>query len=216
MIKAALFDMDGTILNTLDDLTISVNYALRTCGLPERTANEVRIFTGNGKNVLIHKSLPEGTSSEKEAEVLRVYEEYYNAHSSDHTAPYPGIKELLEKLKAEGIRLAVVSNKQEVDVIALADKFYGGLFDVVVGSRPGVPNKPAPDLPEIAMKELGVTPSEMVYVGDSDVDYKTAVNSKLPMITVLWGFRDRDMLEALGADTFAETAEDVYNIIMQH
>ena len=125
------------------------------------------------------------------------------------------MKELLIRLKEQGIRLAVVSNKQEVDVIALAERFYSGLFDVVVGSRPGVPNKPAPDLPRIAMKELGVEPEDMAYVGDSDVDYKTAVNSELPMITVLWGFRDRDMLEELGCTVFAETAEEVYNHIVK-
>ncbi len=211
--KAVVFDMDGTILDTLDDLADSVNHALEMYGFPKRRRNEVRAFLGNGMVRLVHLCVPDGTSEEVEAKVLKEHKRYYPLHSTDKTKPYDGITELLKYLKQKGIKTAVVSNKSDSNVQALVKKYFDGLFDVSVGARDGIPRKPASDLVNIALEELGVDKSDAVYIGDSDVDLATARNSGLKMITVLWGFRDRKMLEEHGAEVFVNTSKELEELL---
>lgn len=211
--KAVIFDMDGTILDTLDDLADSVNHSLKTYGFPPRSREEIRSFVGNGMAQLIRLSVPEGTSQEEEKKVLQEHKSYYPKHSSDKTKPYQGIEELLRSLKAKSLKTAVVSNKADSDVKALADKYFKGLFDSCIGSREGVPRKPAPDLVDIALKEMGVSKDDAVYIGDSEVDVETARRSGLRMITALWGFRSREELLEKGADNFVDTAEGLRRML---
>ena len=212
--KAVIFDMDGTILDTLDDLADSVNHSLEMHGFPERKREEIRAFLGNGMVRLVHLSVPEGTPAEDEAAVLEEHKRYYPRHSADKTKAYEGIPELLKALKQKGLKTAVVSNKSDPNVKALVKKYFDGLFDVSIGSREGVPRKPAADLVDIALNELGVEKKDAVYIGDSDVDLATAQNSGLKMITVLWGFRDRDVLEKAGAEVFADTAAELEDMLL--
>ena len=212
--EAVIFDMDGTILDTLDDLTDSVNHSLNCYGFPTRSREEIRSFLGNGMVRLIHLSVPDNTPEEKEALVLEEHKRYYPMHSADKTRPYDGIPELIRALKAKGIKTAVVSNKRDENVKALTERYFSGLFDVSVGARDGVPRKPAKDLVEIALKELNVEKLNAVYIGDSDVDVETAKNSGLDMITVLWGFRDRDVLEKCGVSLFVHKAEELVELLL--
>ncbi len=213
MLKAVVFDMDGTILDSLDDLKNSINRALRENGLPERSRNDVRAFLGKGMVYLTHKCVPEGTDEETETKVLNAHKEYYPLHCAELTKPYPGIPELLAYLKNVGIKTAVVSNKTDENVKRLAEKYFDGLFTVTIGAREGVPRKPARDLIDIALNELQVSEEEAVYVGDSDIDVATAKSSDLDMITVLWGFRDKPELIEAGADCFAENIDELRAII---
>ena len=211
--KAIVFDMDGTILDTLDDLAGSVNHSLAVFGYPLRSRDEIRSFLGNGMIRLIHLSVPEGITSEEEEAVLNEHKSYYPLHSSDMTKPYNGIVELLKELKSHGIKTAVVSNKSDSNVKALVDRFFDGLFDVSIGSREGVARKPAPDMVNMALDLLGVSKDDAVYIGDSEVDLKTAENSFLPMITVTWGFRDKEHLVRNGATVFADTPEQILDLL---
>ena len=211
--NAVVFDMDGTILDTLEDLRSSVNHALREHGLPERSSAEVRSFLGSGMVYLIHKAVPEGTDPATETSVLAAHKAYYPLHCAEQTKPYPGICELLASLRDAGILTAVVSNKSDENVQALVRDYFPGLFTVAVGARDGVPRKPSPELIEIALSELGVSRADAVYIGDSDIDVATAKNADLSMITVLWGFRDRPQLIAAGAERFAESTEDVMRLL---
>ncbi|MCR4762046.1 MAG: HAD family hydrolase [Lachnospiraceae bacterium] len=211
--KAVVFDMDGTILDTLEDIRSSVNHALREHGLPERSSAEVRSFLGSGMVYLIHKAVPEGTDPETEASVLSSHKAYYSLHCAEQTRPYPGIRELLASLRDAGILTAVVSNKSDENVQALVRDYFDGLFTIAVGARDGVPRKPSPELVEIALSELGVSKEDAVYIGDSDIDVATARNAGLSMITVLWGFRDKPQLIEAGADRFAESTEDVKRLL---
>ena len=211
--KAVIFDMDGTILDTLDDLAGSVNHALESYGFPPRSREEIRSFLGNGMAQLIRLSVPENTSSEQEQFVLEEHKKYYPLHSAEKTRAYEGISELLRSLRSRGIKTAVVSNKRDENVKALVEKYFPGLFDVSVGSRDGVPRKPAKDLVEIALKELDVVKEDSIYIGDSDVDVATARNSGLDMITVLWGFRDREILEKCGVTVFAKNTDELTQML---
>ena len=213
--KAVIFDMDGTILNSLEDLKNSINHALKENGLPERSLEEVRHFVGKGMVYLVNKAIPDGTPSNIEESVLESHKTYYPLHCADNTKPYPGICQLLEELKEAGIKTAVVSNKADENVKRLVEQYFDGLFTVSVGARDGVPRKPSRELVDIALAELGIDKHDAIYVGDSDIDVATAKNSELPMVTVLWGFRTRDELVAAGADTehFAETTEELKSFI---
>lgn len=212
-VKAIVFDMDGTILNTLEDLRSSVNHALREHGMPERDSREIRSFLGSGMVYLIHRAVPEGTDAETEASVLASHKAYYPKHCAEQTSPYPGITDLLKTIRAAGIKTAVVSNKSDENVKALVRDYFDGLFTVAVGAREGVPRKPSPELVEIALSELGVAKEDAVYIGDSDVDVATAKASRLSMITVLWGFRDKPELIAAGADRFAENTQELKQML---
>ena len=211
--KTAIFDMDGTILDTLSDITNAANAAMRFARTPERTEEEVRRFVGNGAYKLIERCLPAGTERRRIEEVLAFYRPYYETHAENKTAPYPGISSLLSALKLRGIRLAVVSNKPDGAVKRLAARYFHGLFDLAIGERPGLRVKPYPDLMEVAMGLLRADPAETVYIGDSDVDIETAKNAGISCISVSWGFRDEAFLKRSGASVIVKDADALYEAI---
>lgn len=212
-VNTVIFDMDGTVLNTLDDLTASVNYVLESFGMPLRTAEEYRRYFGNGIGYALRCAVPEGTPDEMIEEMIPVFREHYNKHCLDRTRPYDGITELMGLLKDKGYRMAIVSNKIDTAVKELNERFFSGYVDVAIGEKEGIRRKPAPDTVLEALRVLGSTKEEAVYVGDSEVDHQTAVNSGLPCISVLWGFRDRDFLTERGATVFAERPDDVFMLL---
>ena len=210
-IDTYIFDLDGTLLDTLDDLQASCNYALATFGYPLRTREEVRQFVGNGVRLLMQRAVGENVDEKLFEEIFNTFRGHYLEHGLDQTHPYPGIVEVLTELKKRGKKIAVVSNKFHPATVELCRHFFGSLVDVAVGENEaaGIRKKPATDIVDEAFRQLGVGKHHAVYVGDSDVDLQTARNSQLPCISVLWGFRDRDFLMAHGAETFAETPEDL-------
>lgn len=214
MYKLAVFDMDGTILDTLEDLKDSTNFALEKCGYPTRSYDEVRRFVGNGIRKLIERAVPEGLTVEQIDRVHEVFTEHYKVHCADKTKAYDGIKPLLEKLRANGVKTAVVSNKADYGVQELCKEYFDGLFDYAIGEREGIRRKPAPDSVNEALRVLGMSKSEAVYIGDSDVDFETAKNAELPCISVLWGFRDEEFLREKGATLFVHDPAEIYDIIM--
>ena len=197
-----IFDLDGTLLDTLGDLAASCNHALKVNGMPERTIDEVRQFVGNGVAKLIERAVPSGTSDERREAVLQSFRSYYLEHSEDTTKPYEGIMEMLQALRQKGCRVAVVSNKFMEATQALCRHYFGNLVEVAIGENEHIRKKPAADAVLEALQQLGVGPEGGVYVGDSDVDILTARNAALPCISVLWGFRDRPFLEEHGATVF--------------
>ena len=211
--KGIIFDMDGTILYTLEDLKNTTNYALNEHGFPERTLEEVRRFVGNGIHKLIERAVPEGTSDADIEAVFTTLEIYYKDHCMDTTRPYDGINDLLTKLRAKGYMTAVVSNKVDFAVQDLVKDFFIGQFDIAIGEREGVRKKPAPDSVYEVLKEFHLGKDEVIYIGDSDVDYATARNAGVDCILVEWGFRDRAFLESLGATVFAKKPEDILKIV---
>lgn len=210
-----IFDLDGTLLDTLQDLADAANYALRKEGMPERTIDEVRRFVGNGVRLLMIRAVPGGESNPLFEETFAQFKEYYGEHCNDNTKPYEGMIELLETLKSKGYSVAIVSNKIDFAVKELSALYFKGIVPVAIGEKEGVRRKPAPDTVREALKELGRTAEEAVYVGDSDVDIETAKNADMPCISVLWGFRDREFLEEHGAKRYARTAEDVLKLVEQ-
>lgn len=204
-----IFDLDGTLLSTLDDLAASTNYALRQHGMPEHTLDEVRWMVGNGVRLLIERATPGGASNPQFDSVFATFRSHYVEHSLDTTRPYPGIMEMLTELKRRGRRIAVVSNKFYAATEELCRHFFGDTVEVAIGEREGIRRKPAPDTVVEALRQLGVGPEGAVYVGDSEVDVATARNSGLPCISVLWGFRDRDFLTEHGAMTFITSPEEI-------
>ena len=196
--KLAIFDMDGTILDTLEDLQASLNFALERNGLPQRSLEEVRRFVGNGIRKLVERGCPAGTSSELQEAVLKALLEHYQQHGTEHTRPYEGIHALLEALRKCGIRTAVVSNKADFAVQEFSRVYFPGLFDFVTGERAEVRKKPAPDMVDRALEALNIARDEAVYIGDSEVDFQTATNAQMACVLVAWGFRGRAFLETLG------------------
>lgn len=207
--ETVIFDLDGTLLNTLEDLADAVNYALRKMGMPERTLEEVRTFVGNGVRRLMELSVPEGSNNPAFEETFAKFREYYGVHCNDKTKPYEGVLELIRELKKAGYALAIVSNKLDSAVKELAEIYFEGIVKVAIGEKEGVAKKPAPDTVYAALRELNMPKETAVYVGDSEVDVMTAKNSGLPCISVLWGFRDEAFLRQNGATQFARTAEEV-------
>lgn len=212
--RAAIFDLDGTVLYTLEDLKISLNYTLAKRGFPERSLDEVRLFVGNGIRKLISRAVPEGTDDDEIDSLYAVFKEHYALHSTDNTYPYPGICELLSALREAGIKTAVVSNKADFAVKILCEKYFGELLDISVGERDGVRRKPAPDALFEVMKHLEVGRGQTVYVGDSDVDIETAKNAGVDVISVDWGFRDRDFLKEHGAEKIVSTSRELMRAIL--
>lgn len=212
--KAALFDMDGTILDTLEDMHSSVNAAMRHFSLPEISIEDTRAFVGNGAARLIERAVPSNTSPALTAEVLEWYKRYYNDHSSIATAPYAGIPELLAALKAAGVSLAVVSNKPDQTVRELADAFFGGLFVSAVGESSAVRRKPAPDTVNAAVAAMGLEKGDCVYIGDSEVDIATAANAGLDCISVSWGFRSTEQLIEAGAQLIVGTTDELFGALL--
>ena len=206
-----IFDLDGTLLDTLQDLATSVNYALRQHRMPEHSIDDVRRFVGNGVRRLMERAVPEGTADSAFEAAFATFREYYMEHSLDTTRPYDGIPELIHELKERGCRMAVVSNKMMAATQELVHHFFPEI-EVAIGEHEaeGIRKKPAPDTVFAAMRQLGQ--GSAVYVGDSDVDLATARNSGLPCISVLWGFRDREFLLAHGATTFVERPMDILDI----
>lgn len=214
MAQTYIFDLDGTLLDTLTDLAASVNYALRTHHMPEHSLDDVRRFVGNGVRLLMIRAVPDGEQNPQFEAAFQTFREHYMAHSLDTTHPYDGIPELLAELKARGKRLAVVSNKFYAATQELCRHFFPDTIEVAIGEHEaeGIKKKPAPDTVIEALRQLGVTKENAVYVGDSDVDIATARNSGLPCISVLWGFRDRDFLTEKGATTFVEAPSDILDL----
>ena len=206
-----IFDLDGTLLDTLDDLAAAVNYALRTYGMPEHSRDDVRRFVGNGVRMLMIRAIPDGEQNPRFEEAFSTFRQYYLEHSLDRTRPYDGVPEMLKALKQRGCRLAVVSNKFYAATQELCRHFFADTIEVAVGEHEaeGIRKKPAPDTVREALRQLGVTTKNAVYVGDSDVDIETAYNSGLPCISVLWGFRDRDFLLSHGATTLISRPEEL-------
>ena len=213
MTKAIVFDLDGTLLDTLTDLAASTNYALRSCGMPEHSIDDVRRFVGNGVCMLMTRAVPDGESNPRFDEAFSVFRKHYMQHCLDTTCPYPGIMDALARLKEKGMMLAIVSNKLQAGVDELYRQYFSDTVEVAIGERPGMQRKPAPDMVQLALRELGVEESAAVYVGDSDVDLLTARNSHLPCISVLWGFRDRDFLLQHGATQLVRRPEEILQII---
>ena len=210
--KTFIFDLDGTLLDTLQDLADSVNHALRQYGMPEHSLDDIRRFVGNGVRLLMERAVPEGAQHPLFEEAFATFRQYYMQHSLDTTRPYDGIVETIRELKLRGCRLAVVSNKMMAATQELVAHFFPDI-EVAIGEHEaaGIRKKPAPDTVDEALRQLGVTREGAVYVGDSDVDLLTARNSGLPCISVLWGFRDREFLLAHGATTFIEHPRDLIN-----
>ncbi|SEA91107.1 phosphoglycolate phosphatase [Xylanibacter ruminicola] len=211
MYNTYIFDLDGTLLDTITDLAASCNYALRTHGMPEHSVDDVRRFVGNGVRKLMERAIPHGAENPDFEATFATFREHYMHHSLDTTQPYPGIPETLSELKDRGCRLAVVSNKMMAATVELCHHFFPNTIEVAIGEHEaeGIRKKPAPDTVFAALRELGVEKDGAVYVGDSDVDVQTAVNSGLPCISVLWGFRDRDFLIQHGAKTFVSAPSEL-------
>ena len=211
---AAVFDLDGTLLDTLGDLAGSANYALTARGFPARTVDEVRRFVGNGVAMLLHRAVPDGTAPEDEARCLELFRAHYLAHMRDHTAPYAGIPELLDHLRQTGIAVAVVSNKFDAAVKDLCRDYFGDAVPVAIGESAQIRRKPAPDTVFAALRELDVPSERAVYIGDSDVDIDTARNAGMDCISVSWGFRDIPFLQAHGASRIARDPKELGSFLL--
>ena len=205
--NAVLFDLDGTLLDTLGDLRLGVNLVLERHGYPERTLEEIRCFVGNGARQLMRLALPEGTAAEELEAILKEYLDWYAVNFCVKAAPYAGVKAVVEELAQKGVKVAIVSNKPDATTKKLGEMFFPGL--PVFGQRDDTPKKPAPEMVWKAMETLGVTAEEAVYVGDSEVDVATARNAGLPLVAVSWGFRTVAELVEAGAGTIVHTAEEL-------
>ncbi len=207
--RTILFDLDGTLLNTLDDLHAACNYALAAVGEPLRSREEVRRFVGNGIGMLLERAIPGGTANPRYEEALDLLQRYYCAHDRVKTAPYEGVLPLLDALTERGYRLGVVSNKPDGPVKNLCRACFGDRIAVAIGEQAGIRRKPAPDTVLEALRALGADPASALYVGDSEVDLATARNAGLPCLSVTWGFRDRDVLIAAGATALVDNPQEV-------
>lgn len=213
--KLAVFDMDGTILNTLEDLADSTNYALKANGLPERTIDEVRRFVGNGIRLLIERAVPTDTDKELTDKVFDTFKEYYKTHCAVKTRPYDGIKDVLLELRKTGCLTAVVSNKADFAVQDLCKDYFDNLFDFAIGEREGIKKKPAPDSVFEVLSKLNVEKADAVYIGDSDVDFATSVNAGMDVIMVGWGFRDEEFLREKGVKRIIKQPSEILDIILE-
>lgn len=211
--KLVIFDLDGTILNTLDDLACSTNYALACHKFPARTTEEVRRFVGNGIGKLIERAVPEGTESCVSEKVLQDFKMHYKEHCADRTRPYDGIEEVIGKLRKKGYLTAVVSNKADFAVQELCGQYFPALFDYVVGEKEGIRRKPWPDSVLAVLDKLQIEKGEAVYIGDSDVDIQTAQNAGIDILSVEWGFRDREFLLNCGAVRLVKSPEELLTIL---
>ena len=218
MYQFVIFDLDGTLLNTIDDLADAGNYVCRMHGWPTHSVAEYKYFVGNGIPKLVERFLPEKLRDP--AYIQQVMEQeftpYYNAHKEDKTAPYPHIPQLLSRLREAGITMAVLSNKAHTLARPVVEHYYPNLFPFVQGALPDCPTKPDPTLLRALMKEMGASRDNTLFVGDSNVDIRTARNGELTSCGVLWGFRSRAELEEEGADFIAETPEQLEQVILSH
>lgn len=208
-----IFDLDGTLLNTLADLAAATNHALAEHKLPQRTTDEVRRFVGNGIRKLIERAVPADTPAELQEAVFASFNRYYKQHCADSTRPYEGVPQLLQQLRTAGCRTAIVSNKADYGVQALAKQYFDGQLDAACGERAGIAKKPAPDMLLAIMQQLKAEPASTIYIGDSDTDLDTARNAGIACIGACWGFRGRAFLEAHGAKLLAENVGDIWELI---
>lgn len=208
-----IFDLDGTLLNTLADLAAATNHALAEHKLPQRTTDEVRRFVGNGIHKLIERAVPANTPAELQEAVFASFNRYYKQHCADSTRPYEGVPQLLQQLRTAGCRTAIVSNKADYGVQALAKQYFDGQLDAACGERAGIAKKPAPDMLLAIMRQLKAEPASTIYIGDSDTDLDTARNAGVACIGACWGFRGRAFLEAHGAKLLAENVSDIWELI---
>lgn len=209
----AIFDLDGTILNTLEDLYSSVNYVLLKSNFPTRSIDEIRSFLGNGAYNLIQKSVPDNCNEQKLKEIFDQYIEYYGSHSNIKTAPYNGITKLIKKLRSNHVKIAVISNKQNSDVKKLCEIHFDGLIDYVTGERENTPKKPDPTSVIETINKFKVNPNEVVFIGDSEVDILTSKNAGIDSIAVTWGFRNEIDLKSSSPTYFAHSSDDIFNIM---
>ena len=209
--RYAIFDLDGTLLDTLDDLTDSMNYLLGKHNFPLRTREEIRNFVGNGVRKLVERAVPSEYKADEEF-IDKFYNDfslYYNSHSDIKTSPYPGTLDMLDKLLRSGFDIAIVSNKIDSAVKDLSMKFFGERIKSAIGEKPSIRHKPEPDMVFMAMEEMDADKENSIYIGDSEVDIQTAKNSGIPCISVLWGFKDREFLEMSGASILVDSMESL-------
>ena len=211
--KLVIFDMDGTILDTIEDIKDAVNVALEYFGYPVRTVSEVKRAVGNGLRKTLERSLPAPVDEETFGQIYSYMIEHYSFHSADKTKPYDGIVEVIRKIKDMGYDTAVISNKKESAVKDLCEKFYKGLFDYSLGEKEGRRPKPYPDAVNYVLEEMKIESKEAIYIGDSEVDIETAKNSNMDSIIVTWGFREEEFLISKGAKTFARYPSELLEIL---
>lgn len=214
--KAVLFDMDGTVLDTLGDLAAAVNHTLREFSMPERSVAEVAAALSNGAAYLIAHTVPDGTPKELTDKVLAAYALYYDAHCDILTGPYDGIVPLMQKLRGKGVKLAVISNKQDTAVKPLAEKYFPGLLEIAVGESAEVRRKPNPDAVLAALRHIGVEREDAIYVGDTEVDLQTARNAGMECASVDWGFRTREQIVEIGAEHIFDTVQELEEYLLKN
>ena len=214
MINTIVFDLDGTLLNTLEDLQDSVNFALERQGFPLRTLSEIRSFVGNGIRLLMERAVPENIDNETFEICFKDFCDYYKIHMEDKTAPYDGINDMLTNIKKAGFKTAIVTNKADFAAQDLCKRMFGENIDFVVGSSDDRPNKPAPDGVFYALEQLDSAIENTIFVGDADTDILTAKNAGLPSIGFLWGFRDREIIEEAGAEYIVESVKDLEKLLI--
>ncbi|MDO4519474.1 MAG: HAD-IA family hydrolase [Eubacteriales bacterium] len=212
--KLAIFDLDGTILNTLEDLADATNYVMDRLGMPKRTIEEVRRFVGNGIHRLLELAVVEGTTDEGVDRAFDIFNEYYREHCADKTQPYDGIMDVLKALRENGVLTAVVSNKADYGVQSLCEDYFPGMFDFAVGEKQGIRRKPYPDSVLAVLNRFGVEKKDAVYIGDSEVDFATAKNAGLDVLMVGWGFRSAESLMELGAEKIMEKPAQILDQIL--
>lgn len=212
-IDTIIFDLDGTLLYTIEDLTDSTNYALKHFGYPTRTVEEITNFVGNGVRLLIERAIPDGKDNPNLEECLTLFKTHYSNNMFNKTKPYDNIIDTLKELKKQNYKTAVVSNKFDSAVKELCNKYFEGLINSAVGQRDNVNKKPAPDAVFEVMKELNVTSEQCIYIGDSEVDIKTAENAGIPCISVTWGYKSIDFLYKNGAETLIYSPEEILELV---
>ncbi|HJA65177.1 HAD family hydrolase [Lachnoclostridium sp. An169] len=215
MYRACIFDLDGTLTNTLDSLTYSVNAAMRELGMPEITREQCRLFVGNGSRVLLEKTLAAGGDEklEKLPAAMEAYGRIFDENCTYRVTPYEGVPQMIEELKLKGLRLAVLSNKPDRQAVHVVEEIFGkGKFDLIRGQREGVPRKPDPTAALAIASALGVTPGETLYIGDSEVDAATGKAAGMRTVLVSWGFRSMDVLKAAGVKDIVDSARDIVRI----
>ena len=215
MYKHVIFDLDGTLLNTIDDLADTGNHVCTLHGWPTHTVDAFKLMVGNGIPKLVERFAPQGTSQEVLDQAFQEFMDWYGVHKEDKTAPYAGMPEVAKALREAGVSIAVLSNKADVMAGPVVEHYYPGIFPVVQGALPGLPTKPDPTLLHKLMDRLGATKEDTLFVGDSNVDIRTAKNGGLTGCGVLWGFRSQEELEAAGADVIVSTPQELLDLILK-
>lgn len=215
MYEHVIFDLDGTLLNTIDDLADTGNHVCTLHGWPTHTVDAFKLMVGNGIPKLVERFAPQGTSQEVLDQAFQEFMDWYGVHKEDKTAPYAGMPEVAKALREAGVSIAVLSNKADVMAGPVVEHYYPGIFPVVQGALPGLPTKPDPTLLHKLMDRLGATQEDTLFVGDSNVDICTAKNGGLTGCGVLWGFRSREELEAAGADVIVSTPQELLDLILK-